>query len=302
MYEASGKYHLGNYLTMMTNLLYYVETTGESVFSSSLYTGIPSFHGLGHVLVRKATHNWLMLEIVDSENTDRIRQIREKVTRSDVEFFDGTNISFPSLPTDSDRRRLIHTYLSRFFPSPLPTLPDSCLVIHIRSGDIFAHNFHCFYIQPPLAYYTHILDTHPEYTNVLLVTESDQRNPVITALRDRYPERVTIQSSSVEKDVQLILSAKHLVVGTGTFGAYLALSSMGLRRLFCFERHNVWYPNAPYEILVKGVVNQKYPLQWSREAFQNGTMTREDYIVETLDPSTFQYEPKLYWNAGIRFE
>jgi len=299
MLEARGKFFFGNYITMVTNLLYFAEQTGETVFFNLiLFGGLYSLDRLSNCVIRKTTGGWLSLDVIERLDVRRIREIRNQVTRSDIDFYYGRKLPHDvPPPSDTDRRRLIHLYVSRYLPPLLTILPDTHLVIHIRSGDIFDHgHFHAKYIQPPLAYYCHILDTHPEYTNVIIVTQADKKNPVIYELLRKYSHRISIQSCSTEEDLQFLLSARHLVVGTGSFGMYIALCSNALRRLFCFERHNLWYPDAPYEIVVKGVVNEEYPHEWTLRVLQEGTMTREDLVVETLDPSSFQPISKWFWD------
>jgi hypothetical protein len=51
---------------------------------------------------------------------------------------------------------------------------------------------------------------------VLVVTESDKKNPTIKALQEWRPDLVTVQSTSLENDVATLLQAKHMVISHGT--------------------------------------------------------------------------------------
>jgi hypothetical protein len=112
--------------------------------------------------------------------------------------------------------------------------PDT-LVINIRSGkDIF-----CAepapdtggYVQPPLSYYKHIIETH-HYADCLIVTEADRKNPCIEALLSWNPRIRIKKHRSVKDDIRTILSATHLVMCHSTFSWCLALMSKQLRTLF----------------------------------------------------------------------
>lgn len=138
----------------------------------------------------------------------------------------------PFVPTLSDYRSLLREQL----PGLINYLEDSSidndtLVIHIRSGDIFREN--CkdkTYVQPPFSFYARIIDSH-HFSKIVIVTQSDLRNPCIQKIRDSYPN-VRVQSSDLQSDIDTILSARNLVAGMGTFAITLALSSSFIKRLF----------------------------------------------------------------------
>jgi|GEM_PF-2924411 len=112
------------------------------------------------------------------------------------------------------------------------------LVIHIRSGDIFSgKNVHPGYGQPPLSYYTLLLKKeNPD--NVVIVFE-DNENPVIDELIYYCKKRsinVSSVSSSLRKDVEVLLKAKCLVAGFGTFVPIIASLSRHLEKVYFFDR------------------------------------------------------------------
>jgi len=121
---------------------------------------------------------------------------------------------------------------------------EDTLVINMRSGsDIFTPNPppQADYMQPPLSFYQSVIKSG-NYKKCLIVTEKDQKNPVIRALTERNPQIVLNQHRSVLDDVRLILSATHLVLAHSTFTWCLALMSRRLQVL-----------HQPATILIKGI-------------------------------------------------
>ena len=110
---------------------------------------------------------------------------------------------------------------------------DDTLVIHIRSGDIFAHahNPPHDYVPNPLYYYLNLIE---EYDKIIVVTEPDNHNPIIDELKKI--EKVTIQSKSVGEDFATLMRAKNLASsGTGTFAVAAALCSSNLKNFYCTD-------------------------------------------------------------------
>lgn len=94
------------------------------------------------------------------------------------------------------------------------------LCIHIRSGDIFDNSpqgqVHSNYVQPPYDFYKLIIDL-PKYKDapVVLIAEN-LANPVINKLLRNYPN-IIFKKRSLLQDQEIILNAKQLVYGVGTF-------------------------------------------------------------------------------------
>jgi hypothetical protein len=105
-----------------------------------------------------------------------------------------------------------------------------------------------------------------------------------------------ISCGNLYEDVKTILSAKHLVIGTGTFAYSLSLCSSQLKRLYCFEHHNVYYHGSHYEIIVLGVTNRPYPNQWEGDV---QILLEKDYEIEPLDMSTYEEKPRAMWDSKI---
>ena len=110
-------------------------------------------------------------------------------------------------------------------------LDEDTLVIHIRSGDIFAHEHNPphDYVPNPLCYYLTLIE---EYEKVIVVTEPDNYNPIVDELRKI--EKVTVQSKTVAEDFATLMRAKNLASsGTGTFAVAAALCSSNIEKFYC---------------------------------------------------------------------
>lgn len=88
------------------------------------------------------------------------------------------------------------------------------LVIHIRSGDIFASKSpHPRYLMPPLSYYRNIIEQN-SFDNIYLIAE-DKLNPCINRLLELFP-KIIFKFQPFENDVDMILGASNIVISYGT--------------------------------------------------------------------------------------
>ena len=129
-------------------------------------------------------------------------------------------------------QKICQKYILPKLDIPKISVPQETLVIHIRSGDVFAEgmNFYNF-IPNPYVYYLKLINF---YDKVLVVTEKDRNNPVLDRLKDN--PKVKIQSKSVKEDFSVLLGAKNLATsGTSTFPIAASLCSLNLENLYCSE-------------------------------------------------------------------
>ena len=224
---------LGNFISELIHILYHCEITKTSVY----FPDTPGTHII-NVIFRP------FIGFTNNVFVDR------KPRHFDT-IIDGKNFYyFPKyIPFEKDRRRIGIKYVSTQLSSPILTEYD--LVIHIRSGDIFQGNIHPDYIQPPFEYYEYVIKKH-HYMNVLILSEPDFSNPVIQKLQQTFTF-ITVSSGTLQNDIGIILGAKNLMIGTGSFAYMLSLCSPHLLQLYCFERHNVYYKDSDYIITVLGV-------------------------------------------------
>ena len=128
---------------------------------------------------------------------------------------------------------------------------EDTIVIHIRSGDIFAHEHNPphDYVPNPLCYYLALIE---EYEKVIVVTEPDNYNPIVDELRKI--EKVTVQSSTVAEDFATLMRAKNLASsGTGTFAVAAALCSSNIQKFYCTDLYLNEHLNPEMLIVTDGV-------------------------------------------------
>ena len=148
-------------------------------------------------------------------------------------FYDNNNLTVPNIIiSNGERRNILKEYiLPNFNYKKDDTITKDTLVIHIRSGDIFNTGTHSFYVQPPFSFYYKIIQEN-NYSNIVIITEKDRRNPSIQMILDNF-DNVTIKTSNLEEDINIILSTENFVCNSqGTFGFYLALMSSNIKNLF----------------------------------------------------------------------
>ncbi len=125
---------------------------------------------------------------------------------------------------------------------------DDEIYIHVRSGDIFREAVpHPLYGQPPLSFYVKVLKSKP-WSHVTLVCEDD-RSPVISALRkciEQLGLRCRNQSGSLLEDLGLLLQARNLIIGRGTFIYPVLCLSRNVKIVYAFDsdERNAWGLNA----------------------------------------------------------
>lgn len=215
---------LGNHLIQMSGALNVARNTQSSLT-------IPK-----HPLLTRRT-----FDFTDSTNDNCLEPLAGRF------FFKSDCFQYP-IVYDRDRRTIFHDHVydllvSRGFRERLdgllertpidPVTPDT-LVINMRSGkDIFRTEPPPLkdYMQPPLSFYKHIIESN-DYTDCLIVTEGDRKNPCIEALRSWSPTIRIKTHTSVKDDLRTILGATHLVMCHSTFSWCLALMSKNLRKLY----------------------------------------------------------------------
>ena len=102
-------------------------------------------------------------------------------------------------------------------PMPTKIAASDDLYIHMRSGDMFHQpgwKWSNFYIPPPLIFYYNAIRER-SWRNIYVICE-DRKNLCLSALLDKYPHIKWCQQSLIE-DIKLILSARNIVYGGGTF-------------------------------------------------------------------------------------
>ncbi|MBD2460529.1 hypothetical protein H6G89_05670 [Oscillatoria sp. FACHB-1407] len=153
--------------------------------------------------------------------------LRRELFRS---FFYKYDIS-PFKPSLTEYRTLFQTKALPLISSRASQrVTDETLVIHMRSGDVFQKKPHPAYVQPPVSFYLKIIEEF-NFTDILIVTQNDFRNPCIEHLKQLIPT-VRVQASTLEDDISAILSARNLVTAFSTFSIALAFASTQIKQLY----------------------------------------------------------------------
>ena len=130
---------------------------------------------------------------------------------------------------------------------------DDDIVIHIRSGDIFTDNPHSGYGQPPLAYYRKIIEF--ERPKSVCLVYQDEANPVINELKLYLSDRnisFRLQSGTLRDDITLLLQARKLVAGRGTFLPGVIALSENIKTVFWFNKKSTVFSRPiSREVVVK---------------------------------------------------
>lgn len=146
------------------------------------------------------------------------------------------------LLTPHDKREMVRTIIHPLYnllPPVFAPKPDDELIIHIRSGDVFSTWVNAAYIQPPLAFYTLVIDRFRQagrITRVKLVYEN-RLNPVIDALEAHLSAHAipfTVQSGSIVEDTAALVNGRHLVFGFGTLGPAICYLSDSVETVVSF--------------------------------------------------------------------
>ncbi len=180
------------------------------------------------------------------------------------------------------RKKVLKKYLipaaSISIPHPEPA---GCLTIHLRSGDAFDENPHPDFAQPPLSFYTMIIEKARqklEVNRVQLVFEN-RRNPCVNALEahlERLGLPVILQSGTLADDVNVLLSARHLVFGYGTFGVGICLLSNAVETVDVFGASGFAYSQFDHlkSTNAWGDLGGRYPKigEWTASQEQLGLM------------------------------
>lgn len=153
-------------------------------------------------------------------------------------FYFAEALNIKMLPDDHRRvtRNVIRPLLLPRLLVPDDRVGPDDMVLHFRAGDIMnGPKVHGCYGQPPVSFYLKAAELSGA-SRFWLVYE-DNSNPAIVAVRTALQKKgmtVFCQSSDLEDDCRVILSARQFAGATGTFAPVLAEISTRLRRFYSF--------------------------------------------------------------------
>lgn len=138
-------------------------------------------------------------------------------------------------------QRFVRPHILSGLPVPDEQHPADEVTIHIRSGDLFQRDAAVdqAYRQPPLAFYTLVVDRlrAAGLVNRVRLIFEDRANPCIDRLEAWLAEQgiaCRTQSGTLHQDMSALIDAPHLVFGYGTFGYAACRLSRHIRTLHYF--------------------------------------------------------------------
>ena len=207
---------LGNNLIQITNMIYIGIMTESNVLIKS------------HPFI-----NFTQLNFTDKNNNNCELNITNR--------FYYKSECCDIYPNNDQRHEIFQKYIynNLNITQELKPYDLSTIVIHIRSGDIFGNNPHKGYVQPPFSYYQYIIEKHnPE--KIIIVTEQDKRNPCINKIKTTYNDICEIQSNSLTKDFEIMLSAKTFITANSTLSEMISLLSKNIEILYTHRKIGIY--------------------------------------------------------------
>jgi hypothetical protein len=201
-------------------------------------------HQIDYVYL-KEPHDYLSSQVINVSGTSTKFAIENSQCMLNNRFFYSAKIPNFKFDTKTESKPLFDQYIQPIYKHkdihclvPLDPASDNTLYIHIRSGDIFTKP-HPLYVQPPIAYYNHIIaEQNPAH--IILVSE-DRLNPCIDALLAKYAGKIThvCNPGDPAKDIAVLCQASKIIYGFGTFSYYIMCVSGNLK--------TIWYPKYDIE-------------------------------------------------------
>jgi hypothetical protein len=186
----------------------------------------------------------------------------------------------PFSPDIKAYRKVLREDILPIIPHHDDTLiKDDTLVIHIRTGEIFQMDINRTMIQPPVSFYSELIDKC-NFKDIVIVTQDDFRNPCINQLEKLFPD-IKIQTSTLVNDISTILSARNLVIANSTFSLCLALASDKINRLFIPQFDITAYFNYTRAPFWPNIIKYAYVAGSSESQFQN--LDLEVHLIKILN-------------------
>ena len=145
------------------------------------------------------------------------------------------------------------------------------LYIHFRSGNIFVHQPHWTYAQPPLCFYNNIL-TNFKFRNIYVISK-DKGNPLIDKLLKIFPI-IAYSQKSLKEDISLLINAYNIVNSISSF--VNSVIQLSYKLLYLWE-YNIYHIN-------KKIFHYCHDFN---------TYQYNNYTIFRMEPSS-QYINKMY--------
>ena len=172
-----------------------------------------------------------------------------------------------------------------------PRVRDRDLVLHFRSGDAFstpelARN----HGQPPLSYYLSAVDQ--EQPERVWLAYEDRNNPCVEAAEAELSSRgleVIMQSGTLADDLRLLMSARRLVAGRGSFVYWIAHLSTKLKRAYFLQKRGRMRSlrHLGVEVILAEDANGQFEGEVLKGNWQNSPQQRELMLTYPAEKLTF---------------
>lgn len=211
----------GNTIVILNKLLFYFE-----------------IFGLKHIILDKkdfwflknTSSIYIQKPNITIEIKDNSEFAPDKVLNIEIMFYYAYKIK-PEVKIGYIRDEIIRNLIK-------VNLPEDCLFIHIRSGDIFSWLVHQPYAQPPLCFYQKIIENF-NFSRIYLLTSEEHNNPVVGKLIELYPN-IIFKLNSLEVDISLLANAYNLVVSISSFVNSIIQLNINLKYVWDYNiYHNV---------------------------------------------------------------
>jgi hypothetical protein len=141
------------------------------------------------------------------------------------------------------------SYVIRHLPLEVANL--SCIYAHVRSGDIFTHNIHPLYGQPPCHYYLEAIEMDGDGHSCVCLIAEDLLNPcgeVLIRTGAQWSKRPMLQ------DFAILVASKRIILSKGSFGLSVLYLSPYPKTYYAFTygwpglgRHMCCEPTQEYQ-------------------------------------------------------
>ena len=154
------------------------------------------------------------------------------------------------------------------------------LYIHLRGGDIFKRYIHKSYAQPPLCFYTNILNNF-DFDKIFMISE-DKRNPVFNELIKKFNNIIyPTKKNSLAYDLSCLMNSYNLVGSISSFLNTIIILNSNLEYLWDYNIYQM---------------NQKM-LHFHYDLFE----FPHSFTIYRMEPAT-NYKNKMYMWRNNRIQ
>ena len=195
--------------------------------------------GCNQIILRNRgiKRRWLIQNPVYIEKLNITIMLGTKVNCDDENtlcFYQTWDLLYPRIVFPQIKTQYIKDEVLRNLPNV--TIDPNDLYIHIRGGDIFHFLPLKTYSQPPLCFYEKVINSN-KFKNIYIIA-ADQRNPVLSALINKYPN-IKFQSNNLEYDISLLAHAYNIVLSISSFCISAIKFNGNLKNVYEFDIYHL---------------------------------------------------------------